>query len=143
MTLQCGAGHTNISEKFDVRWPQTLQEAVARSLNGVAKVGDMSPKRVGNFSDSDSDSEKNARTNQKRRHLLQSPSPNSRAVSMSSHNSSSPQTRTSSPSFEDFEPLSDQYHFPGHGSLNSYSNRGCFFNPSRWAALWLFFQFGF
>ncbi|KAL2473260.1 uncharacterized protein Fot_48996 [Forsythia ovata] len=115
----------------------------------------MSPKRVGNFSGSDSEKfgEPGLRQRssgkeehipiKKRRHLLQSPSPNPRAVSMHSHDSSSPQTCTSSPIYEDFEPLSDQYHSPGHESLNSYSNRGCFFNPSRWAAPRLFLQFGF
>ncbi|KAL2540186.1 Uncharacterized protein Adt_01164 [Abeliophyllum distichum] len=111
------------------------KKPVARSLNGVAKVGNRSPKRVGNFSGSDSEKFGEAGLGQrssgkeehvpikKRRHLLRSPSPNPRAVSMRSHESSSPQTHTSSPISEDFEPLSDQYHSPGHGSLNSYSNQ--------------------
>ncbi|KAL2558445.1 uncharacterized protein Fot_03186 [Forsythia ovata] len=89
------------------------KKPVTRSLNSVAKVGNRSPKRVGNFSGSDFENFGEPRFGQrssgkeehvpikKRRHLLQSPSPNPRAVSMRSHDSSSPQTCTSSPISED------------------------------------------
>ncbi|CAA3003623.1 Hypothetical predicted protein [Olea europaea subsp. europaea] len=111
------------------------KKPVVRNLKVVAKVGNTSPKRVGNFSGSDSDKFGEAGFGQrssskvehvpikKRRNLLRSPSPNTRVVSIRSQDSSSPQTRTSSPISEDFEQLSDQNHSSGYGSLNSYSNQ--------------------
>ncbi|KAK6155658.1 hypothetical protein DH2020_009906 [Rehmannia glutinosa] len=94
------------------------RKAIARSLNGVAKVGNStSPKRVGDFSGSDSDKfgevvrgqstsgkSENVRI-KKMRHLLQSPSPHPWTLSLRRHDSASPQTCSSSPFSEDHEQL--------------------------------------
>ncbi|KAK6155665.1 hypothetical protein DH2020_009913 [Rehmannia glutinosa] len=94
------------------------RKAIARSLNGVAKVGNStSPKRVGDFSGSDSDKFGEVVLGQstsgksenvpikKMRHLLQSPSPHPWTLSLRRHDSASPQTCSSSPFSEDHEQL--------------------------------------
>ncbi|KAK4431454.1 hypothetical protein Salat_0907500 [Sesamum alatum] len=94
------------------------RKSIARSLNGIAKVGNSaSPKRVGDFSGSDSDKFGEAVLGQstssksesvpikKRRHLHQTPLPHSWTPSLRRQGSLSPRTRSSSPFSEDQEQL--------------------------------------
>ncbi|PIN26447.1 hypothetical protein CDL12_00797 [Handroanthus impetiginosus] len=96
------------------------RKSVARSLNGVAKVGNStSPKRVGDFSGSDSDKSESVPI-KKRRHLLQSPCRQPwTPPSFRGQDSGSPRTcSTTSPFSVDHE----QLRHPTSSSCQKYSD---------------------